>query len=264
VGGMEDLEAGRIRVIGDPAVRFVRDPVRMLRVLRHAARTGFSIGQETWEEIQKKAFLIRTCPPARVRDEILKDFRSGAAQPFFKLMLDSGLFYAIFPAWSSRLGAAGAARLLELAGRLDRMALADMAPGDSLLWAVFLTAYLEPEPHPQDFKELRDFIHEKIREALGGIEFPRQRHDEVSQMLALEERVTPYLKKNQPIPARLARLSLFPATILLYQIKAAPEDELLERVQPENLPAQITPPKARRSRRRHRGGRRRRPPGAEG
>ena len=43
VGGMEDLEARRIRVIGDPAVRFVRDPVRMLRVLRHAARIGFTI-----------------------------------------------------------------------------------------------------------------------------------------------------------------------------------------------------------------------------
>jgi poly(A) polymerase len=264
VGGMEDLAARRIRVIGDPAVRFVRDPVRMLRVLRHAARIGFSIDQGAWEEIQKKNSLIRTCPPARVRDELLKDFRSGAAQPFFKLLLDSGLFYAIFPAWKGRLGAAGEARLLALAGRLDRMALAGMPIGDSLLWAVFLSAYVEQETHPQDFKELRDFIHEKIREALGGIEFPRQRHDEVSQMLAMEERVTPYLKKNQPVPARLARLTLFPATILLHLVKEAPEDELLERIQPENLPAQITPPKARRPRRRHRGGRRRRPAGGEG
>jgi poly(A) polymerase len=263
VGGMQDLEAGKIRVIGEPAVRFVRDPVRMLRVLRHGARTGFSIDQDAWEEIQKKNFLIRTCPPARVRDELLKDFRSGAAQPFFKLMLDSGLFYAIFPAWKG-LGAAGEARLLELAGRLDRIVQGGMTLGDSLLWAVFLTAYLEQEPHPQDFKELRDFIHEKIREALGGIEFPRQRHDEVSQMLAMEERVTPYLKKKQPIPARLARLTLFPATILLYQVKEAPEEELLERVQPENLPAQVAAPKPRRSRRRHRGGRRRRPPSGEG
>ena len=34
-------------------------------------------------------------------------------------------------------------------------------------------------------------IQEKIKEALGGIEFPRQRQDEVSQMLALEQRVAP-------------------------------------------------------------------------
>src|SRR4030043_182212 len=38
VGGLEDLQSGIIRVIGDPAVRFTRDPVRMLRVLRHGAR----------------------------------------------------------------------------------------------------------------------------------------------------------------------------------------------------------------------------------
>ncbi len=43
VGGMEDLENKIIRVIGPPEVRFRRDPVRMLRVLRHAARTGFTI-----------------------------------------------------------------------------------------------------------------------------------------------------------------------------------------------------------------------------
>ena len=88
VGGMEDLEARRIRVIGDPAVRFVRDAVRMLRVLRHAARIGFTIDAGAWKEILAKGHLIRTCPPARVRDELLKDFHSGAAQPFFKLMVE--------------------------------------------------------------------------------------------------------------------------------------------------------------------------------
>ena len=186
VGGMEDLEARRIRVIGDPAVRFVRDPVRMLRVLRHAARIGFTIDPAAWGEILAKGHLIRTCPPARVRDELLKDFHSAAAAPFFALMLESGLFYAIFPAWEGRLGASGESRLLELIGRLDLLVQGGVAVSDSLLWAVFLTAFLEPEPHPQDFKELREFIQEKIKEALGGIEFPRQRQDEVSQMLALE------------------------------------------------------------------------------
>ena len=121
VGGMEDLKARRIRVIGDPAVRFVRDPVRMLRVLRHAARIGFSIDAAAWEEILAKGHLIRTCPPARVRDELLKDFRSGQAPPFFKLMLESDLFYAIFPTWEGRLGEPGESRLLDLIGRLDLM-----------------------------------------------------------------------------------------------------------------------------------------------
>ena len=252
VGGMEDLEAGRIRVIGDPAVRFVRDPVRMLRVLRHAARIGFTIDTAAWEEIRVKGHLIRTCPPARVRDEILKDFRSGAARPFFALMLASGLFYDIFPAWVGRLGDSGESRLLELCGRLDLLVRNGLALSDSLIWAAFLTAFLEPELQPRDFKELREFIQEMIKEALGGIEFPRQRQDEVSQMLALEQRVAPLLAKNHPLPARLTRLTLYPGAWQLHQLKAAPETDLLERCRPEALPTPAPPPKKRRRPRRRR------------
>jgi poly(A) polymerase len=263
VGGMEDLEAGRIRVIGDPAARFVRDPVRMLRVLRHAARTGFSIDATAWEEIRSKGHLIRTCPPARVRDEILKDFRSGAAQPFFELMAASGLFYDIFPAWAGRQSVES--RLLDLSGRLDLLVQGGVSLSDSLLWALFLTAYLEPELQPLDFKELREFIQEKINEALGGIEFPRQRQDEVSQMLALEARLVPLLRRRQPVPVRLTRLTLYPATWLLHQIKTAPEGELLGRCQPEALPPPPPPVKRHRSRRRRRPrGRRRKNTGGEG
>jgi poly(A) polymerase len=259
VGGLEDLKAGRIRVIGDPAGRFRRDPVRMLRVLRHAARIGFTIDSVAWREILAKRELIRTCPPARVRDELLKDFRSAAAAPFFRLMLKSGLFYAIFPTWKGRLGRAGRERLLDLCHRLDLLLQAERSVSDSLLWAVFLTPFLQQGPaFPEDFKELRDFIHEGIKEALGGIEFPRQRHDEVSQILALEARLAPLLRGRRPVPARQARLAIYPEAWLLWQLKEAPEAELLERTAPELLPARAPQPKAaklrrRPRRRRHRG-----------
>jgi poly(A) polymerase len=256
VGGLEDLKARRIRVIGEPEGRYVRDPVRMVRVLRHAARTGFSIETQTWKAILAKRDLIRTCVPARVRDELLKDFRSAAARPFFKLMLESGLFYAIFPAWKG-LGGPGERRFLELAGRLDLLFQAGINLPDSLLWAVFLTAFLEQEPRSQDSKELRQLFHERLKAALGGIEFPRQRHDEVSQMLALEARVAPFLSKNQPPPARLARLTMYSEAWRLYQIKAAPPAELVERCRPETFPPPAPQPRRRRRPRRHRRGRNR-------
>jgi poly(A) polymerase len=259
VDGLEDLKAGRVRVIGDPAVRFGRDPVRMLRVLRHAARLGFAIDPIAWREILDKRHLIRTCPPARVRDELFKDFRSAAAAPFFKLMLDSGLFFAIFPTWERRLGRRGQERLVDLCRRLDLLMEAERGVADSLLWAVFLTPFLEKGPPlPEDFKDLRDFIHEGIKEALGGIEFPRQRHDDVSQILALEARVAPLLRAQRPVPARQARLALYPEAWLLYQTLEAPEADLLERTDLEQLPPrppQSRSPKPRRRVRRHRGGR---------
>ncbi len=43
VGGLEDLARRKARVIGDPAERFTEDPVRIWRVIRHAARLGFDI-----------------------------------------------------------------------------------------------------------------------------------------------------------------------------------------------------------------------------
>jgi poly(A) polymerase len=256
VGGLEDLKARRIRVIGDPGVRFVRDPVRMLRVLRHAARTGFTIDAAAWGEILRKGDLIRTCSPARVRDELLKDFRSAAVRPFFQLLLSSGLFYAIFPAWRGRLGEKGEARLLELAGKLDALMAADLGISDGLLWAVFLTPFLEQEPLPEDSREVREFFHLRSKEALGGIEFPRQRHDEVSQMLALEARVAPFLDRGQPPPARLARLALYPETWRLHLIKGAAPEELVQRWGQETAPPPAPPAKRRRHpRRRRRGGR---------
>ncbi len=40
VGGLDDLEAGLVRTIGDPDVRFREDPVRMLRAVAFAAASA--------------------------------------------------------------------------------------------------------------------------------------------------------------------------------------------------------------------------------
>ena len=42
-GGMADIEQRTIRIMGDPATRFREDPVRMLRVVRFAAKLAFII-----------------------------------------------------------------------------------------------------------------------------------------------------------------------------------------------------------------------------
>ena len=262
VGGLEDLEQGYIRVIGDPATRFTRDPVRMLRVLRHAARIGFKIDPLAWEEIRAKRHLIRLCPAARVRDELLKDFHSAAAAPFLQLMLESRLFYAIFPVWETRLGKSGERRLIKLFRRVDAVFQAGQALGDSLLWAAFLTPYLESlGEHPRSIRELRDFIHEQARTALGGIEFPRERHDEVSQILALEEALAQSLAQGRTFPARLARLAVFPQAQLFHLLKEGFLEELGERLaEAETAPPPPPAPRHRPRRRRFRRGHRQRRP----
>ncbi len=103
VGGMEDLKNRVIRAIGDSETKMLRDPVRMMRVIRHAARTDFTIEPKTWAAIQKFRYHIRFCSPPRVRDEWLKDLKTGVAHKWAALMLESGLFQALFPRYWERI-----------------------------------------------------------------------------------------------------------------------------------------------------------------
>ncbi|MFT5697875.1 MAG: poly(A) polymerase [Desulforhopalus sp.] len=97
VKGSEDLNLSIIRIVGDPEKRLTRDPVRMMRAIRHAARNGFSIEPVSWKAICKNAPQLTLCPPSRLRDEVIKDLYSEASAPWFALALDSGLFYSLFP-----------------------------------------------------------------------------------------------------------------------------------------------------------------------
>jgi poly(A) polymerase len=258
VGGLQDLQKGYIRVIGDPGVRFMRDPVRMLRVLRHAARTGFTIDPAAWKDILVHKDLIRVCPMARVRDELLRDLKSGAARPFMALMLQSGLFFAIFPAWQGRLREASKLELLDCMDRLDAVYQGDLTVSDNLLWALFLTPYLHRENLGDNLAELREAIPGHIRNALGTIEIPRQRQEEATQILALAETIRPYLGKKQPVPARLARLAAYPEAWILNRLRTVPLEEIVPMLS-QAEPPPPPPPRRRRPRRRRPRGASRRP-----
>ena len=51
VGGVEDIAARRLRLIGDPETRYREDPVRMLRAARFEAKLGFALEPATAEPI---------------------------------------------------------------------------------------------------------------------------------------------------------------------------------------------------------------------
>lgn len=97
VGGLQDLRDGVVRIIGTPAIRFKQDPVRMIRAVRHAARTGFRIDDDTRSAICELADLISTAPKARVYDEFMRELRGGAAQKSIVLLFETGLLRSLMP-----------------------------------------------------------------------------------------------------------------------------------------------------------------------
>ncbi|MBI3574343.1 MAG: polynucleotide adenylyltransferase PcnB, partial [Gammaproteobacteria bacterium] len=95
--GVEDLKAGVLRTIGDPEARYREDPVRMLRVVRFAAKLAFKIEAKTEAPIERLAHLLATVPPARMFEEVLKLFHGGYALETFELLRRYNLFQYLFP-----------------------------------------------------------------------------------------------------------------------------------------------------------------------
>lgn len=96
-GGMQDIEAGVLRLLGDPETRYREDPVRMLRAVRFATKLGFRIEPETERPITTLASLLGDIPPARLFDEMLKLFMSGSALGNFEMLRHYDLFRQLFP-----------------------------------------------------------------------------------------------------------------------------------------------------------------------
>ena len=97
VGGMQDLKSGLIRTIGDPAVRFTEDPVRMVRAVRFAAILGFEIEENTYRAMLELKDKVALASPARMYEEVLKLFLLGEGEKTYQLLRKTGLFGVIFP-----------------------------------------------------------------------------------------------------------------------------------------------------------------------
>lgn len=97
VGGLEDLKARVIKSIGDPNVRFVEDPVRMLRAVVMASRLDFQLDPGVIDAIERHRELIRDASPARMIEEYYKILRAGAAAKTFRALDETGLLERITP-----------------------------------------------------------------------------------------------------------------------------------------------------------------------
>jgi poly(A) polymerase len=96
-GGLQDLQDGVIRSIGDPEVRFLEDPVRMLRAVVLAARLEFRIDDASLDAIEVHKHEIAHSAPPRLLEEYYKILRSGHAAEAFRQLSGTGLLREITP-----------------------------------------------------------------------------------------------------------------------------------------------------------------------
>jgi poly(A) polymerase len=97
VGGRADLEAGIVRAIGDPVLRFREDRLRMVRAVRFASRFGYQIEPVTRAAIEDAAPHVAEVSAERLRDELTKLLTEGAARSAFEWLDTTGLLTVLLP-----------------------------------------------------------------------------------------------------------------------------------------------------------------------
>jgi len=182
VGGLEDLQARRIRIIGDPEQRYTEDPVRMLRVLRFAAKLQFSLEPATAAAIPHCAHLLGHIPPARLFDEFLKLFLAGYAEATLDYLIRHELLAYLFPATAAQLDrdASGLALITAAMRNTDQRVANDkpVTPAfilAALLWPVVreMAGALEAQDQPP-MVAMHNAAQQAISEAVQHITIPRR------------------------------------------------------------------------------------------
>ncbi len=193
VGGLKDMEDRRACIIGDPDVRYREDPVRIWRVIRHAARIDFSIEHHSSDEIKKNRDLLATASGARLFEELNKDLSSGYLYPVLGLLRQ----YEILPLL---LGDAG--RLLQedtepVKGILDLLRIVDMQAGSrhglsneivlSLLFWPWAQRIIRDET--SEIGDIFAVLHERLQASGMTVTVPKSLKMNITQILAIVDRM---------------------------------------------------------------------------
>lgn len=231
VGGWEDLHNRVLRSIGDPSVRFIQDPVRMIRLIKFIARFGFSIDGKTKQALDGCKKEILKSSPARVLEELFRMLESGASEPFFRLMTQSGLLSLLFPQLTNFLLAPHGEEIYRYLRAVDTI-IKEGQKGTldrSVLASCLIFPILEEELRRQYFSHnntphIGDILlltSELIKAVINAPfpHFPRKISSAIGFILSAQYRMTPPGQKHHFKP-KVARNKDFPLALAFLKLRA--------------------------------------------
>lgn len=229
VGGMQDLQQGIVRVIGEPTQRFREDPVRMLRVVRHSARNGFRIDPTCWDSILRNAELITQSSQVRVFDELKKDFSSGCLLTILHLLGETGLLEYILPELLENNGRLMSAEsdFSQCLERIDDLVVEDEPVSPTVILtiiamftagdSIWLTDLAEKLPEASDLTE-------RLAACFTRLVVPKKERERIQLLLGLWARVRSVPVKSLK-PNSLRRNSLLPDLIALLEVTCLSKED---------------------------------------
>jgi poly(A) polymerase len=210
VGAVEDIQARRLRLIGDPEQRYREDPVRMLRAARFEAKLGFTLEPGTEAAITELRELLTDVPAARLFDETLKLFLTGHGVKSLEVLRRRGLLAVLYPGVDRYLAEhpGGPVEQLLIAGlaNTDERVRAGKSVTPTFLFTLLLygpiAARIEKQPPEQwgDVGTILDACDEALREAARRVTIPKRFSLGVRDMFALQPQI------ERPRSRRVLRL----------------------------------------------------------
>jgi len=230
VGGLQDLHAKTIRMIGDPRVRIPEDPVRILRAAKFAAKLGFTIEEELARAMRDFAQDLLKCAKARILVELNKILLCGASAEAFRILRETGALEVLLPEIHAAIEAdpdeAGhwLARLEALDGMPEVRERLDVATAMAVLIAPLARGTAPPNVPPAHggwrHLDAEPKQTELVRGVARRIEIPKAATARLIQVLQGQRRI--HQEKNRRLPPRMfAAKAYFEDTLLFTEIDAA-------------------------------------------
>ena len=212
VGGMPDIEKRAVHTIGKPVVRFLEDPVRILRAIKFSAKLDLGITPETYDAIvETRKALARAAKP-RLFEEILRLMREGAAHRGLFLCWETGVMDVLLPELSTFLAdrEEDDDRVWQLLQEIDRRTIENGPLDDVVLWTVLLA-----EPLREACDGARDRVemaHEFLEGVVDRLNVPRRIAESIRRIVAL----MPRLESGRG--GRFSRTPLYPVAMEVLDI----------------------------------------------
>ncbi len=194
-GGVADAKKKVLRMIGDPAVRYREDPVRMLRAVRFAAKLDFHIDPATRAPIAALAPMLERIPAARLYDEMMKLLLSGHAERSVHQLRAEGLHHGILPMLDTLLDDAGRRVFLHhaLHDTDERVRCGQSASPAfmlaCLLWPNMVAAWRRNRDQGMaEMAALFAAMDDTLEEQRGTLAFPRRLDGMIKEIWALQPR----------------------------------------------------------------------------
>lgn len=254
VNGLEDLNSGIVRCIGDPVVRFTEDPIRMLRGVRFAALLDFSLDDQSARTIRKMREDIWKGATPRIFEETLRMLGRGSGGRALSLMHELKLLEILFPKVCNNIRKNGIDEYLDILSRVD----SSFDDGRILQPALVLAALFYPVFRAEIAGSTESDHLKQARSVLTPmserLQIPRRMQDTMRQAMAAQYRFFA-LKDARYKPRTILRKSYFEDALTLFELIAGGTPEGRQLVQgwkdlKKQDPQQPPPRRSRRKRKR--------------